>query len=72
MKDTELLLSQLKSLEMQLRVLQARIQFTTTPPVSSGSSFAELYGRLQGQVESTEEEIDAVLYQLPNNNLEDQ
>ncbi|RMF84644.1 MAG: hypothetical protein D6736_18905 [Nitrospinota bacterium] len=68
MKDTELLLSQLKSLEMQLRVLQARIQFTTTQPVSSASSFAELYGRLQGQVESSEEEIDAVLYRLPDNN----
>ena len=65
MDDTELIISHIKSLEAQLRVLHARIQSPPTQLVEPGHSFAELYGRLRGQIESSEEEIDAVLYQLP-------
>ena len=34
-------------------------------PVSHEQSFADLYGRLRDQVQTSEEEIDAVLYRLP-------
>jgi len=65
MDNTELIITQIKSLEAQLRVLHARIQSPPAQPVGPSHSFAELYGRLRGQVESSEEEIDAVLYRLP-------
>jgi hypothetical protein len=65
MDDTDLIVTQIKSLEAQLRVLSARIQSPSGPTVRPTHSFAELYGKLRGQVVSSEEEIDGVLYQLP-------
>lgn len=60
MNDRDLILSQIKSLEAQLQVLHARVQ--SLPPAEPSYTFADLYGLLSGQVESSEEEIDAVLY----------
>jgi hypothetical protein len=58
----ESLLSQIKSIEVQLAVLKAQVKrlCPTMPP----QTFADLYGILAGQVESTEEDINAVLYQF--------
>jgi hypothetical protein len=55
--------SQIKSLELQLQLLKAKVQKLeqTTPT----HSFGDLCGILKGQVESTEEEIDAVIYRMP-------
>jgi hypothetical protein len=56
--------SQLKGLELQIQLLKAKLQksqFQQAPP----KYFGDLYGLLKGQVESTEEEIDAVLYRVP-------
>ncbi len=55
--------SQIKSLELQLQILQAKLR--KEQQKSPKKSFGDLYGLLKGQAESTEEEIDAVLYQLP-------
>lgn len=68
--DRELILSQIKSLETQLQVLQARVQSLPTPPAELDHSFADLYGQLRGQVESSEEEIDAAIYRFPVNEAE--
>lgn len=65
MNNADLVISHIKSLEAQLRVLKAEIESPSAPPVESGHSFADLYGQLHGQVESSEEEIDAILYRLP-------
>jgi hypothetical protein len=65
MDNADLIMTQIKSLEAQLRVLHARIQSPSGQPLKPDHSFAELYGRLRDQVESSEEEIDAVLYRLP-------
>ncbi|MBI4488185.1 MAG: hypothetical protein HY694_03800 [Deltaproteobacteria bacterium] len=65
MNDTELIISRIKSLEAQLHVLKAQIGSLPTQPIKPGHSFAEVYGRLRGQVDSSEEEINSVLYQLP-------
>ena len=64
MNNADLVISHIKSLEAQLRVLKAEIE-SPSAPVESGHSFADLYGQLHGQVESSEEEIDAILYRLP-------
>ncbi len=60
MNERELIISQIKSLEAQLQVLQARVQ--SLPPAEPSYTFADLHGLLSGQVESSEEEIDAVLH----------
>jgi hypothetical protein len=56
--------SQIKSLEEQLRVLYA-----LAPPTTSASegayTLADLDGLLHGQTDTTEAEIDAVLYREP-------
>jgi hypothetical protein len=54
--------SQIRSLELQLQILKAKLG--KEQQKSPTKSFGELYGLLKGKVESTEEEIDAVLYQL--------
>jgi len=66
MHETEVIRSHIKSLEAQFRVLKAQIESSPTRPKKPGYSFADLYGRLQGQVESSEDEINTVLYQLSN------
>jgi hypothetical protein len=65
MDDSELIRSQIKGLEAQLRVLEARIHSSSRLPVQE-HSFADLYGRLSGLADSTEEEIEQSLYQLPS------
>jgi len=55
--------SQIKSLELQLQLLKAKLQ--KSEQNVPRKSFGDLCGILKGQVESTEEEIDAVLYRMP-------
>ena len=66
MNDSGAISSYIKSLEAQLRVLKAQVESVPQQPVKPGHTFANLYGRLRGQVDSTEDEIDAVLYQFPD------
>jgi hypothetical protein len=66
MDNTELIRSQIRSLEAQLRVLEARINSSSPGDSAPGHSFAELYGRLKDLADSTEEEIDEASYQLPD------
>lgn len=65
--DTGSIVSQIKSLEVQLAALRAQLLHRKTENgVSPPHTFADLYGRLCGQAESSEEQIDAVLYRLRN------
>jgi hypothetical protein len=48
------------SLKAQLAVLEAQIL-----PHESKADFADIYGLLRGEAESSEKEIDGVLYHLP-------
>jgi hypothetical protein len=57
--------SHIKSLEEQLRVLYALAQPPTTSDSEGVYTFADLEGLLQGQANTTEADIDAVLYQEP-------
>lgn len=67
MADTTLLMSQIKTLEAQLRVLYAQIKPSVEPASEAPHTLASLEGLLQGQVDHTEAEIDAILYQkLPD------
>ena len=59
--EKELILSSIISMEAQLRVLRARLE-SSIPPETKGHSLADLRGCLQGKTDTTEEEIDAVLY----------
>ena len=63
MTDPTSLRSQIKSLEAQLRVLYALVQPSTTSASKDVYSLAELEGLLQGQTDTTEVDIDAILYQ---------
>lgn len=63
--ERELILSQIKSMETQLRVLQACIAALPEDAAAVPYTFADLYGTLRGQSQSSREEIDAVLYQIP-------
>jgi len=65
MNDSTLIKSHLKSVEAQLSVIEALMSRSQSERTSAGGSFAELYGSLSGQTESSEEEIDAILYKLP-------
>ncbi|MFN7947770.1 MAG: hypothetical protein U0Z53_20645 [Blastocatellia bacterium] len=64
--ERELILSQIKSLETQLRVLQACIAALPEDAEPASCTFADLYGTLRGQSQSSSEEIEAVLYQIPD------
>lgn len=57
--------SHIKSLEEQLRVLYALVQPSTTSATKDVYALADLEGLLQGQTDTTEEDIDAILYQVP-------
>ena len=63
--------SQIKSLEEQLRVLYALVQSSTTSASKNMYSLADLEGLLQGQTDTTEMDIDAILYQIPPDRNED-
>jgi hypothetical protein len=58
----DLLSSQIKSIEAQLTAVRAQIERlrAAVPP----RTFGDLYGILAGQSDSSEEEIDAVLYRF--------
>ena len=58
----DLLASQVKSIEAQLATLRAQIERlrAAAPP----RTFGDLYGILAGQSDTSEEEIDAVLYRF--------
>lgn len=55
--------SQLKNLELQVQILKAKLKKlqVNTP----AETFGDLRGILKEQAQSTEEEIDAVLYRMP-------
>jgi hypothetical protein len=65
MNDSPLIKSHLKSLEAQLRVIEALVGRSRAERASAGGSFADLFGLLSGQAETSEEEIDSILYKLP-------
>ena len=69
--DPTSLRSQIKSLEAQLRVLYALVQPSTTSASKDVYSLAELEGLLQGQTDTTEVDIDVILYQGPPDRDED-
>lgn len=52
--------AQIVSLKAQLAVLKAQIRRH-----ESKADFADIYGLLRGEAESSEKEIDGVLYHLP-------
>lgn len=56
--------SQIKNLELQVQLLKARLQ--KLEQATPAHSFGDLCGILKGQVETTEEEKDAVLYRMPS------
>ena len=64
--ESEILESQIKSIQLQLQVLKAKTQKTT----STNHTFASLYGVLKGVVESTIEDIEAIEYQVKWNGSE--
>ena len=65
MNDSTLIKSQLKSLEAQLRVMKALVGRSPEEEASEHRSFGDLFGSLSDQAESSEEEIDAILYKIP-------
>lgn len=66
MNDSTMIKSNLKSLEAQLRVMEALVGRLTEEQASSERhSFGELFGSLSDQAESSEEEIDAIVYKTP-------
>lgn len=70
MIDSALIKSRIKTLEFQLRALKAQIGQEEAESFVLSRSFAELYGVLRGKVESTEEEINAVLYKGPSEQVD--
>jgi hypothetical protein len=62
MNDITLIKSHLKSLEAELQALKARMGEVDMKPPVDARSFGQLYAVFRGQSDSTEEEIDAVLY----------
>jgi hypothetical protein len=65
MNDSTIIKSHLKSLEAQLRVMEALVERLPGDQVSERNSFGDLFGSLSDQAESSEEEIDAILYNMP-------
>lgn len=53
----------LRRLALQLQILKAKLAKVLQGPPAK--SFGDLYGLLKRQMESTEQEIYAVLYRLP-------
>lgn len=55
------LLAQIRTLEVQLAVLKARYREKTT---GTPKTFADLYGLLHSEVQSSDEEIEASLFRF--------
>lgn len=62
MNDIDLIRSHFRSLEAELQVLKARMGEVGTKEPDADRSFGQLYGVVRGQADSTEEDIDAVLW----------
>ncbi len=58
----ESIAARIRSMETQLAVLKAQVNRLRTP--SSPKTLGELCGILAGETDSTEEEIDAILYRF--------
>ena len=65
MNDSTIIKSHLKSLEAQLRVMEALVERLPGNQASEPNNFGALFGSLSDQAESSEEEIDAILYKMP-------
>ena len=65
MTNATSLLSQIRSLEEQLRVLYAQVQPHTVSEPEGAHTLADSEGFLHGQADTSEAAIDAVLYQVP-------
>ncbi len=65
MTNATSLLSQIRSLEEQLRVLYAQVQPHTVSEPEGAHTLADSEGLLHGQADSSEAAIDAILYQVP-------
>lgn len=65
MNNSTMIKSHLKSLEAQLRVMEALVGRLPEEQASERHSFGSLFGSLSDQAESSEEEIDAILYKMP-------
>ena len=62
MINEKVLLTQIRSLELQLAVLKARVKRLSTS--APWKTFAELYGILVGKADSAEEDIDVAQYKV--------
>jgi len=58
----DLILAQVKGLQLQLEVLRARLEAAVG---ASSRPFSELEGILEGETETTEAELDAAEYRIP-------
>ncbi len=62
MVTQEDLVAQIRALEVQVKALKAELR--RHDPSTSQGRFADLHGILAGQVETTEEDLDAVRYRI--------
>jgi hypothetical protein len=61
---THSLLIQIQHMEAQLRAMRRQIRNLAQAGNKPAHTVADLFGALEGQVSTSEEEIDAVLYKL--------
>lgn len=66
------ILSQIKSLEAQLGALKAQVEQLSVQEPTPTHTFADLYGRYREFGDVSAEDIDAVLYRLPDDPEESQ
>jgi len=60
------ILSQIKSLEAQLGALKAQVEQLSVQGPTPTHTFADLYGRYREFGDLSADDIDAVLYRLPD------
>lgn len=58
------LLIQIENMERQLSIMKKQVKKLVTAEKFPPHSFADLKGILEGKISSSEEDIDAVLYRL--------
>ena len=68
--NTDSLIAQIQSIEVQLAILKAQIKQLGPPP--QAKTLGDLAGILAEHGDFTEEEIDAALYDLPWEDWEDE